>query len=273
MTLVGFIVIAFIFSFIKPSIPPQLSQISPEVTSPSVNAPMVQAQREEREILSEEKREEKRLNEEKPPSKEKPPSQSEPKAVKKIEKKELSKPRAKEEVKVKAKKEKQRSLDTKSFASKESVQRKDYTMIDRAQLDQATADEKVQTKEPSLLRHSNLLNNLLLNAEEARRNKNYDEAIYYYETYLRYRLDPDVLNNLGGIYFQKGEYLKAKHYFERAYKIRQEEIYLLNIIKSQIALGERESACKELMKRDFSSALTEEVIKLKRFCNSQNSSR
>ncbi|MFN3407166.1 MAG: tetratricopeptide repeat protein [Caldimicrobium sp.] len=126
-------------------------------------------------------------------------------------------------------------------------------------------DEKVTLNQGLLLRERELFSNLLLNAEEARRLGHLDDAIYYYETYLKYKKDPNVLNNLGGIYFLKRDYGKAEYYFKLASNMSNEEIYLLNLYLAQLMQGKKE-VCKDFLKREFSSFYKEQVERIRNLC-------
>jgi len=117
------------------------------------------------------------------------------------------------------------------------------------------------------LKEKELLDNLLLNAEEARENKNYQEAIVFYQQYLEHREDPDVLNNLGGIYLQLGQLEKALHCFERALKLKPDPYYELNLAIALIKNGSKEKACAILKNRQFPASLEGKVRQLKRMCN------
>lgn len=182
----------------------------------------------------------------------------------------LDKPRA--QAKKKDKKSKNIAVLKKEEEKKFLIAKKPKSK-EKKTLEATEVDEKVMVKDTPILRDSNFLNNILFNAEEARKSRNWDEAIYYYEQYLKFKVDPDVLNNLGGVYFQRGYYLKAKSYFEKAYKIKQEETYLVNIYKSQIALGDKETPCKEIKTKEFSPLVMEEINKLKKLCSEDNMQR
>ncbi|MFN3505755.1 MAG: hypothetical protein ACK4Y7_06100 [Caldimicrobium sp.] len=127
-------------------------------------------------------------------------------------------------------------------------------------------EEKVIAKDGLLLREANLLNNLLLNAEEARKKGNLEEAIHFYETYLKYKNDPDVLNNLGSIYLLKGDYAKVEYYVKKALALKSDEIYLLNLYLAKLKQGKKEEVCKEVLTKEFSPSYKKQIDKLIEFC-------
>jgi len=119
---------------------------------------------------------------------------------------------------------------------------------------------------PPPLKKKELLENLLFNAEEERKRGNYPEAIKFYQEYLKHREDPDVLNNLGGIYLLLGDGEKARGYFERALKLRYDPYYELNLIMVLLKTGEKERACEKLKDKQFPATLEEKIKEIQKFC-------
>lgn len=91
-------------------------------------------------------------------------------------------------------------------------------------------------------------------------------AIKFYEEYLKYRTDPEVLNNLGGLYYLIGNFEGAKIAFEKALKLKYDPSYELNYLIVLLKKGEREKACKELNLRTFPPNLQERVKALEEMC-------
>lgn len=119
---------------------------------------------------------------------------------------------------------------------------------------------------PPPLKEKELLENLLFNAEEERKRGNYPEAIKFYQEYLKHREDPDVLNNLGGIYLLLGNGEKARVYFERALKLRYDPYYELNLIMALMKTGQKERACERLKDKPFPATLEDKIREIQKFC-------
>lgn len=124
-----------------------------------------------------------------------------------------------------------------------------------------SSDEKTP-----ILRREKLIENLLINAEEARVKGNLDDAINYYLAYLKHKEDPDVLNNLAGLYLLKGDFKRAEKLLERALNLKEDETFALNLIISLLMQGEVEKACKSLRERQFSPKQRGTLEELNRYC-------
>lgn len=116
------------------------------------------------------------------------------------------------------------------------------------------------------LRNKELASNLLLNAEEERKRGNYDEAIRLYYEYLKFKEDPNVLNNLGALYLLKGDYKRAETLFERALHIKKDPLYEINYYITLLKQGRAEVVCKELKNKEFPAHLRDHIEFIKTFC-------
>jgi len=157
-------------------------------------------------------------------------------------------------------------LPFKGFYSKEV---KPKRLIKSEKIEHKKTQEQIETISPqgfSPLKEKELLKNLLLMAEEARIKGNYLSAIKFYEDYLKYREDPDVLNNLGGLYYLIGNYEGALKVFERSLKIKYDPIVKLNFLIVLFKIGKKEEACFKLKETNFPKELEKEVKNLEGFC-------
>lgn len=109
------------------------------------------------------------------------------------------------------------------------------------------------------LRSKELASNLLLNAEEERKRGNYDEAIRLYYEYLKFKEDPNVLNNLGALYLLKGDYKRAETLFERALNIKKDPLYEINYYITLLKQGRVEAVCKELKHKEYPAHLRDHL--------------
>lgn len=117
------------------------------------------------------------------------------------------------------------------------------------------------------LREKGLLENLLLNAEEARKKGSYEEASRFYMEYLKYKKDPDVLNNLGNIYLLLGNYKKAEETYSQALSIKYDVVYELNYFLSLIMQQKKDTACELIHHKKYPQQFKEYVEFLKNLCN------
>ncbi|MEZ0344227.1 MAG: tetratricopeptide repeat protein [Caldimicrobium sp.] len=185
-----------------------------------------------------------------------------------IPKPEVSNSQKKDEEKPKIKKEVKRSSETKSLVkkTKTSLEKRPAKVKEKPK----NKEEKVETisaKENPPLKESGLLENLIFNAEEERKKGNYLSAIEFYEEYLKYREDPDVLNNLGGIYYLVGNFKAAKTAYKKALKLKYDPLIEVNYIMVLMKTGEIEKACNELFLKNFPPNLQDKIELLKKKCN------
>jgi len=128
----------------------------------------------------------------------------------------------------------------------------------------------VQERSPEertpILREKKLMDNLLINAEEARLRGKIEEAIALYTEYLKSKEDPDVLNNLAGLYLLKGEYKRAEKLLERALSIKYDEIFELNLLIAWWKQGYKDRVCHSLREKNFSPNSRDQLEVLKTYC-------
>lgn len=116
------------------------------------------------------------------------------------------------------------------------------------------------------LRNKELASNLLLNAEEERKRGNYDEAIRLYHEYLKFKEDPNVLNNLGALYLLKGDYKRAETLFERALRIKKDPFYEINYYIALLKQGKLEAVCQEVKNKEYPTYLRDYIEFIKGLC-------
>ena len=126
--------------------------------------------------------------------------------------------------------------------------------------------ETITTQVYPPLRERGLLENLLLNAEEERKKGNYQGAIKFYEEFLKYKKDPEVYNNLGGLYFLIGDFQRAKTTFETALSLKYDSVFEINYIMALLKLNQTKRACEELLNKNFPPDLEDKVKFLKSYC-------
>ncbi|MEN3039673.1 MAG: tetratricopeptide repeat protein [Candidatus Kryptonium sp.] len=126
--------------------------------------------------------------------------------------------------------------------------------------------ETISPKEITPLKERGLLENLLLNAEESRKKGDLEEALHFYSEYLKYREDPDVLNNMGSIYMSRGDYKKAEDLFAKALSIKYDPVYELNYSLSLIIQNKKETPCQKLLNKMYPQHLKEQVEFIKKLC-------
>ena len=129
-----------------------------------------------------------------------------------------------------------------------------------------TKEEKEPPIEGFLLTKEDLLNNLLLVAEEERKEGNCKKAIFYYKNYLKERENPLVMNNLGACLIELGEFDSAINIFNKALSLKNDPEIKYNLIIAYFRKGDKEKACYELKKLDINSFLDERIKRFKEFC-------
>jgi len=129
-----------------------------------------------------------------------------------------------------------------------------------------TKEEKEPPIEGFLLTKEDLLNNLLLVAEEERKEGNCKKAIFYYKSYLKEKENPLVMNNLGACLIEVGEFDSAINIFNKAFSLKNDPEIKYNLIIAYLKKGDKEKACYELKKLDTASFLDEKINKLKELC-------
>ena len=106
-----------------------------------------------------------------------------------------------------------------------------------------------------LLKDEDLLNNLLIMAEEERKNGNYKEAILYYQNYLKKSFNVYVMNNYGACLIELGRFDEAIDILNRALNIKNDPEIKFNLALAYIKKGDKKKAClivKSLrMKNEF----------------------
>ena len=106
-----------------------------------------------------------------------------------------------------------------------------------------------------LLKEEDLLNNLLIMAEEERKNGNCEEAILYYQNYLKKSFNVYVMNNYGACLIELGRFDEAIEILSRALNIKNDPEIKFNLALAYIKKGDKKKAClivKNLrMKNDF----------------------
>jgi len=127
-------------------------------------------------------------------------------------------------------------------------------------------EEKEPPIEGFLLTKEDLLNNLLLVAEEERKGGNCRKAISYYKSYLKERENPLVMNNLGACLIELGDFDSAINIFNRAFSLKNDPEIKYNLIIAYLKKGDKEKACFELKKLDANSFLDERIKRLIEFC-------
>jgi len=127
-------------------------------------------------------------------------------------------------------------------------------------------EEKEPPIEGFLLTKEDLLNNLLLVAEEERKAGNCQKAIFYYKSYLKERENSSVMNNLGACLIELGEFDSAINIFNKALSLKNDPEIKYNLIIAYFRKGEKEKACSEIEKLDTATFLDEKINKLKELC-------
>ncbi len=117
-----------------------------------------------------------------------------------------------------------------------------------------------------ILRERELSSNILLNAEAARQRGDYHTAIKFYEEYLKYRENLEVLNNLGASYLMVGEYQKAKEVIERALKKKKDPYFEVNYLLSLYKLGEIYKVCDIIRNKTYPLDLEGTIKELRKLC-------
>ncbi|MCS7279187.1 MAG: tetratricopeptide repeat protein [Thermodesulfobacteriaceae bacterium] len=117
-----------------------------------------------------------------------------------------------------------------------------------------------------LLNREDLLNSLLILAEEERKRGNLEKAILYYQSYLKEKENPWVMNNYGACLTELGRFDEAINLFNKALSLKKDPEIKYNLVIAYLKKGEKEKACKELKNLTFNSPLEEKLKKLKELC-------
>lgn len=125
---------------------------------------------------------------------------------------------------------------------------------------------KEQPVEGFLLTKEDLLNNLLIMAEEERKKGNYRKAIFYYKNYLKEKKDPWVMNNVGACLIELGDFEEAINLFRKSLSLKNEPIIHYNLIIAYLKKGDTTKACIELKKLENHPDLHQQIAPLKEFC-------
>ncbi|QER42619.1 hypothetical protein F1847_07650 [Thermodesulfobacterium sp. TA1] len=143
-----------------------------------------------------------------------------------------------------------------------------YPAISPSKLPQTSSQPQVI--EGFLLTQGDLLNNLLVLAEEERKKGNYQMAIVYYENYLKEKEDPLVMNNLGGCLTEIGAVEEAIKVFHKALSLKNDPIIRYNLIIAYLKKGDKEKACSEIKKIKPPLTLPPQITHLEELCKSLN---
>lgn len=141
------------------------------------------------------------------------------------------------------------------------VERSNFAVKDKSDI------TTINVTSGQILRERKLYENLLVVAEEARKNGKISEAISYYKEYLKYREDPDILNNLAGLYILIGDHDNAERILHRALSLRYDEVYEVNLLITLWKKGARESVCQRLYERREFFKSYEVLKELYSLCN------
>lgn len=101
-----------------------------------------------------------------------------------------------------------------------------------------------------ILTKEDLLNNLLIIAEEERKKGNCEKAIFHYQSYLKEKENPFVMNNYGACLVELGKLDEAINIFNKALSIKNDQEIKYNLIIAYFKKGDKEKACKELKSLD-----------------------
>ncbi|RLG11522.1 hypothetical protein DRN73_05165 [Candidatus Pacearchaeota archaeon] len=94
-----------------------------------------------------------------------------------------------------------------------------------------------------LLKEEDLLNNLLIMAEEERKSGNCEKAIFYYQNYLKKSFNVYVMNNYGACLIELGRFDEAIDILNKALNIKNDPEIKFNLALAYIKKGEKEKAC------------------------------
>lgn len=151
-----------------------------------------------------------------------------------------------------------------------SIARKNVSIRKNESFQTSMAPDLTDKKEPPLegflLTKEDLLNNLLLLAEEERTKGNCRLAIFYYQNYLKEKENPLVMNNLGACFIETGQFDEAINVFSKALSLKNDPEIKYNLIVTFFKKGDKEKACKELKNSDTNPFLEERIKKLKSLC-------
>ncbi len=135
----------------------------------------------------------------------------------------------------------------------------------KKELPETSTKSKIPAEESPIegfiLTKEDLLNNLLLIAEEERKKGNCEKAIFHYQNYLKEKKNPLVMNNYGACLIEIGKLNEAINIFNMALSIKNDPEIKYNLIIAYLKIGDKEKACKEV--KNLDSFYQE---KLKEFC-------
>ncbi|OAG28621.1 tetratricopeptide repeat protein [Thermodesulfatator autotrophicus] len=128
--------------------------------------------------------------------------------------------------------------------------------------------EKISISELSTKKH--ILNRYIMFAEEARKNKNYEIAIFYYQKALSETNEKtkkaEILNNLGAIYLLENKINLAQTALEKAIKFSASPEIVYNLTIIYLKQQKIDKACS-IIKRNKNKALPELISIQKKFCS------